>query len=108
MLKPHPLRLAPCVFRFHRLYWSVLGFGTRRSSPLHPRPELFLTKDQSDEINDINGSRNMEVIGFLQYASIATRPDITYAVNKLAQFLANPGRARLDAALRVLHYLKGT
>ena len=54
------------------------------------------------------GSRYREFIVSLQYASLATRPDITYAVNKLARFLANPGRAHLDAALRVLRYLKGT
>ena len=54
------------------------------------------------------GSRYRELIGSLQFASLATRPDITYAVNKLAQFLANPGRAHPDAALRVLRYLKGT
>jgi hypothetical protein len=49
-----------------------------------------------------------ELVGSLQYLSLATRPDITYAVNKLSQFLANPGRAHLDAAMRVLRYLKGT
>jgi hypothetical protein len=54
------------------------------------------------------GSRYRELIDSLQYASLATRPDITNAMNKLAQFLANPGRAHLDAALRVLRYLKGT
>ena len=40
--------------------------------------------------------------------SLATRPDITFAVSKLAQFLTNPARFHLDAALRVLRYLKGT
>ena len=57
-------------------------------------PGTILTKDQCpttpDEINDMAGSRYREFIGSLQYASLATRPDITYAVNKLAQFLANP------------------
>ena len=75
-------------------------------------PGTILTKDQCpttpDEINDMAGSRYRELISSLQYASLATRPDITYAVNKLAQFLANPGRVHLDAALRVLRYLKGT
>ena len=47
-------------------------------------------------------------MGSLRYSSLATRPDITYAVNKLSQFLANHRRAHLNAALRVLRYLKGT
>ena len=76
------------------------------TTPLTPR--TILTKDQCpttpDEINDIAGSRYRELIGSLQYALLATCPDITYALNKLAQFLANPGR---DADLRVLRYLKG-
>jgi len=75
-------------------------------------PGTVLTKDQCpktpDEVNDMAGSRYRELIGSLQYASLATRPDITFAVNKLSQFLANPGRAHLNAALRVLRYLKGT
>ena len=54
------------------------------------------------------GNRYRELIGSLQYLSLATRPDITYAVNKLSQFLVNPGRAHLNAAMRVLRYLKGT
>ena len=79
------------------------------TTPLTPR--TILMKDQCpttpDEINDIASSRYRELIGSLQYASLATCPDITYAVNKLAQFLANPGRVHLDADLRVLRYLKG-
>ena len=75
-------------------------------------PGTVLTKDQCpktpDEINDIADSRYRGLIGSLQYASLATRPDTTFAVNKLSQFLANLGRVYLDAALRVLRYLKET
>src|SRR6266850_1982032 len=34
-----------------------------------------------------------EAIGSLMYASVATRPDITFAVSTLSQFLENPGEA---------------
>ena len=54
------------------------------------------------------GNRYRELIGSLQYLSLATRPDITYTINKLSQFLVNPSRAHFNAALRALHYLKGT
>ncbi|XP_026432410.1 uncharacterized protein LOC113329798 [Papaver somniferum] len=47
------------------------------------------------------------LIGCLLYLTV-TRPDITYAVNYLSQFMQHPGNAHLDAAHRVLHYLKGT
>lgn len=38
----------------------------------------------------------------------ATRPDIKYAVNVLSQFVADPRRNYMEAATRVLQYLKGT
>ncbi|GJT82520.1 integrase [Tanacetum coccineum] len=38
----------------------------------------------------------------------STRPDITYAVNILSQFVSDPRQPHMDAANRVLCYLKGT
>jgi hypothetical protein len=49
-----------------------------------------------------------EAIGSLMYASVATRPDITFAVSTLSQFLENPGEAHWEAAKRVFRYLSGT
>lgn len=49
-----------------------------------------------------------EAIGSLMYASVATRPDITFAVSTLSQFLDNPGEAHWDAVKRVFRYLAGT
>ena len=42
------------------------------------------------------------------YASVATRPDITYAVSALSRFLDNPGSIHWEAAKRVFRYLSGT
>ena len=49
-----------------------------------------------------------EAIGSLMYASVATRPDITFAVSTLSQFLDNPGEAHWEAVKRVFRYLSGT
>ena len=49
-----------------------------------------------------------EAIGSLMYASIGTRPDITFAVSTLSQFLENPGEAHWEAVKRVFRYLSGT
>ena len=46
--------------------------------------------------------------GSLNYLAVFTRPDIAFAVSKLAQFNANPSAIHLKAALHVLRYLKGT
>ena len=42
------------------------------------------------------------------YMSVATRPDITFAVSTLSQFLDNPGEAHWEAVKRVFRYLAGT
>ena len=47
------------------------------------------------------------LIGKLLYLS-HTRPDISYSVNVLTQFMHSPRRSHYQAALRVLRYLKGT
>ena len=49
-----------------------------------------------------------EAVGSLMYASLGTRPDITYAVSILSRFSENPGRAHWDAVKRVFRYLSGT
>ena len=95
--------------------WSLLehfGLQNAQAVAIPLAPGTILMKDQwpktPDEVNDMADSKYRELIGSIQYASLATHPDIIYAVNKLAQFLANPGRAHLDAALRVLRYPKRT
>ena len=49
-----------------------------------------------------------EAIGSLMYAAIATRPDISFAVSTLSQFLENPGESHWEAVKRVFRYLAGT
>jgi hypothetical protein len=52
--------------------------------------------------------RYSQIIGSLQYLASATRPDISFAVSKLSQFVSNPGDDHWQALERVMHYLKGT
>jgi histone deacetylase 1/2 len=47
------------------------------------------------------------VVGALQYC-IISRPNISYAVNQLCQFMHNPQDTHWMAVKRVLRYLKGT
>jgi hypothetical protein len=46
------------------------------------------------------------IIGQLLYLT-TTRPDITFAVQQLSQFMAHPKCLHYAAALRILRYLKG-
>jgi hypothetical protein len=52
--------------------------------------------------------RYPQIIGSLMYLASATRPDISYVVCKLSQFVSNPGDDHWQAFERVMRYLKGT
>ena len=47
-------------------------------------------------------------IGSLLYLSVATRPDILYAVSKVAIYSTNPITHHWIAVKRIMRYLKGT
>ncbi|XP_023760545.1 uncharacterized mitochondrial protein AtMg00810-like [Lactuca sativa] len=49
----------------------------------------------------------LSLVGALQYLTI-TRPDISYAVNQVSQFLAAPTIAHFHAVKRLIRYVKGT
>ena len=75
-------------------------------------PNTSLTKTQSPStLADITKMKNIpyrEAVGSLMYASMGTRPDITFAVSTVAQFLENPGAMHWEAVKRIFRYLKGT
>ena len=48
------------------------------------------------------------LLGSLNYISVGTRPDIAYAVGRLASFLDCYRPEHWEAAIRVVRYLKGT
>ena len=75
------------------------------SMPLDPNVKLESNKTEREENNNNDYA---SLIGSLQYLTVATRPDIAYAVNRLASFTANPSFEHYNAAKRVLRYLKGT
>jgi hypothetical protein len=49
-----------------------------------------------------------EAIDSLNYLSMVSRPDITFAVNKLARYCNAPTDVHWQAVKRVMKYLKGT
>ncbi|KAH0637403.1 hypothetical protein KY289_037318 [Solanum tuberosum] len=65
----------------------------------------FLSLDDGSPSADATLYR--QVIGSLQYLTF-TRPDICFAVNKLAQFQHSPSTKHWQATKRLLRYLKGT
>eukprot|EP00170_Pyropia_yezoensis_P003780 contig_15832_g3791 len=54
------------------------------------------------------GNRFAELVGSLMYLTNQTRPDVAYAVGKLARRMSSPTEADWRAAKGVLRYLQGT
>jgi hypothetical protein len=80
------------------------------SCPLEPSITL-LKKDCPTTDKDhakMESTPYKELIRSLMYAAICMRPDISFAVSMLSQFMVNPGKVHWKAALHVLRYLKGT
>ena len=80
------------------------------STPLYGK--IKLTKQMSpttkEEAEEMRKTPYQSLIGTLMYLTVATRPDITHAVNLLGQFNMNPGKEHWQSAKRVLRYLQGT
>jgi hypothetical protein len=78
------------------------------SCPLDPKSclrQASLTERQQFLALNVN---YQALIGSLNYLSILTCPNISFAVSKLSQFLENPGLSHFKAAMQVFRYLKGT
>lgn len=93
---------------------SLRRFGLEDTKPVSTPmdPATRLTTDHSPkstlEIARMSKVPYQEAVGTLMYASLGTRPDITYAVQVLSKFSKNPGDAHWEAVKRVFRYLKGT
>jgi hypothetical protein len=82
---------------------KVSSSGTAAEvSPLH-----FRGGGESDQ-QPIEVKLYQEKVGTLLYAAISTRPDIAFAVNKLAQHMQAPVAANGKACDRVFRYLAGS
>jgi hypothetical protein len=73
--------------------------------PLDPNVKIDPNPDgnQGDRSNSY-----ARLLGELQFISNATRPDIAFAVNRLAAYTANPSLQHTGMLKRILHYLSGT
>ncbi|KAG7556653.1 Retrotransposon Copia-like N-terminal [Arabidopsis suecica] len=81
------------------------GFSDCKPSSIPMEPNQKLAQDTGTVLADPKQYRRL--IGKLQYLCI-TRPDITFAVSKLAQYSSAPTNIHLQAIHKILRYLKGT
>ena len=64
--------------------------------------------DLPEEENPVNVREYQKIIGCLTYATTATRPDLSSAVNILSKFMSRPGKEHWEGVKRVLRYIQGT
>jgi len=73
------------------------------STPVDPNIKL----GSAEEDNAVNKEMYQRLMSRLIYLS-HTRPDIAFVVSLVMQFMHQPREAHLQAALRIVQYLKGT
>jgi histone deacetylase 1/2 len=75
------------------------------STPLSATERLAC--DTSILLGADDSFRYRSVVGGMQYLTL-TRPDISFAINKVCQYLSQPTDVHWEAVKRILRYVKGT
>ncbi|XP_061338558.1 uncharacterized mitochondrial protein AtMg00810-like [Gastrolobium bilobum] len=93
--------MCQCKYTLDLLQESGLSGSKPANSPIEQNHRLGLAEGPDFD----NPERYRRIIGKLIYLNL-TRPDLSYAVHVLSQFMQQPKQAHYDAAMRVLRYLK--
>ena len=64
-------------------------------------------EEDKEQEEPVDKERYQRLVGKLIYLS-HTRPDIAFAVSVASQYMSDPRKKHMDAAYRILRYLKGT
>jgi len=89
----------------------MYGFTSLRPAST-PTSGTILTKemcpiDQSEK-DDMAKAPYRQIVGSLRYLEQCTRPDISFALNRLSRFQVNPGRAHWNELKHLVRYVSGT
>ncbi|CAH9086626.1 unnamed protein product [Cuscuta epithymum] len=100
---PQGMFLSQRQYIVHILEECRMDGAKENTTPMSSNSPLHLTDGTA--ITDSHQYR--KALGLLQYLAF-TRPDISFAVNRLSQFMHAPTEAHWQGVKRVLRYLKGT
>ena len=84
---------------------SDAGYLGCKPASIPMETNLKMSQSDGEPLTDPTSYRRL--IGKLIYLTI-TRPDLSYSVNRLSQFVAAPRTSHFNAAMRVLQYVKKT
>ncbi|KMQ81695.1 retrovirus-related gag-pol polyprotein, partial [Lasius niger] len=71
-----------------------------------PIEKSVLTEEVAS--TELTAAPYREAVGCLMYLAVATRLDISFAVNYVSQFLEKPEEKHWTMVKRILRYIKGT
>jgi histone deacetylase 1/2 len=74
-------------------------------TPLQSTEKLSVT--QGNQLGAEDATHYRSIVGALQYLTL-TRPDLSFAVNQVCQFLHSPSTTHWEAVKRILRYVQGT
>ena len=77
-------------------------------SAITPLPEHYEPEENKGTCTPEFRQQYQSVIGSLLYIMLGTRPDISYAVIKMAQFASNPSSDHMNKAKQIIRYLGST
>jgi hypothetical protein len=77
-------------------------------SAITPLPERYEPEENKGTCTPEFRQQYQSVIGSLLYIMLGTRPDISYAVIKMAQFASNPSSDHMNKAKQIIRYLGST
>ncbi|KAJ0477853.1 putative RNA-directed DNA polymerase [Helianthus annuus] len=78
-----------------------------QSKPVNSPMEINSNLALGDSPQLADPAQFRQIVGALQYLTLS-RPDITFAVNKVSQFMHSPTENHWSAVKRILRYLHGT
>lgn len=88
--------------RYSRLIVDKFHIATPSTTPMESR---FKPRDDAPAFDT---RTNQSAIGSLLYLALGTRPDITFAVNRLAQFASQPNADHWQAVTKLIGYVLDT
>jgi len=82
-----------------------IGLMNSKSIDILMDPNVKLLPNQGDPLSDLE--KYMRLVEKLNYLTV-TRPDISFAVSVVSQFLNSPCEDHWNAITRILKYIKGS
>ncbi len=98
-----------CIFQKYNIKFILIRQGLEEANPVTTLLDPKIKLEPNPEGN--KGDRSnayAQLLEELQFISNATCPNITYTVNKLASYIANPHMQHQTVLTYILHYLSGT